>query len=209
MPFAEHQEWPFQGLLKRTRIGTETKYNLEFKFPCISKLINLPTEACDEEDVPTTPMTCPNAPYSKVSTQESRPRTRVGWKAEDDTRLVDMKRSGCSWKEIYAAFPDRTPGTIHVRCSTRLKTVLLKATSIIPRPVAPASLTKPQLCLEVNNTSRGWDVREFIGKEYVDVLQYIVEWCPTLESVHSLEHAKELVDEFEARLLALRKDKKG
>jgi hypothetical protein len=27
--------------------------------------------------------------------------------------------------------------------------------------------------------------------------------------VHSLEHAKELVDEFEARLRALRKDKEG
>ena len=61
----------------------------------------------------------------------------------------------------------------------------------------------------MNDTSRGGDVREFIGKEYVDVLHYIVEWCPTLEPVHSLEHAKELVDEFEARKLALRKDKKG
>jgi hypothetical protein len=39
------------------------------------------------------------------------------------------------------------------------------------------------------------------------VLHYLVEWCPTLEPVHSLEHAKELVDEFEVRLLALRKDK--
>jgi hypothetical protein len=120
-----------------------------------------------------------------------------------------MKKSGCSWKEIYAAFPDRTPGTIHVRCSTRLKTVLLKATSIIPRSVTPASLTKPPLCPEVNDTSWEWDVRDFIGKEYVNVLHYIVEWCPTLEPVHSLEHAKELVDEFEARLPALRKDKKG
>jgi hypothetical protein len=87
--------------------------------------------------------------------------------------------------------------------------VLLKATSIIPRPVTPAFLTKPQLCPDVNDTSLEWDVREFIGKEYVDVLHYIVERCPTLEPVHSLEHAKELVDEFEARLPALRKDKKG
>ena len=60
-------------------------------------------------------------PYSKVSIPASQPRTRVGWKEEDDTRLIDMKKSGRSWKEIYAAFPDRTPGTIHVRCSTKLK----------------------------------------------------------------------------------------
>jgi hypothetical protein len=54
----------------------------------------------------------------------SRPRTKVAWEPEDDTRLVDMKKGGRSWKEIYAAFPDRTPGTIHVRCSTKLKSRL-------------------------------------------------------------------------------------
>jgi hypothetical protein len=75
--------------------------------------------------------------------------------------------------------------------------------------VSPA-LRKPQLSLELDDTSRDWEVREVIGKEYVHgVLHYMVEWCPTLQPVHSLEHAKELVDEFEARLLALRKDKKG
>jgi hypothetical protein len=26
VPVAEYQEWPFQGFLKRTRIGTETTY---------------------------------------------------------------------------------------------------------------------------------------------------------------------------------------
>lgn len=71
-----------------------------------------------------------------------------------------------------------------------------------------ASLTNPQLCPEVTNTDRDWEVRKIIGKEYVDgMLHYLVEWCPTLEPVHSLEHAKELVDEFEARLIAIRMDK--
>lgn len=73
-----------------------------------------------------------------------------------------------------------------------------------------ASLTKSQLSPDVNETSRNWEVREVIGKEYVDgVLHYMVKWCPTLEPAHSLEHAKELVDEFEARLRRLRKDKEG
>jgi hypothetical protein len=40
-PIAEYQEWPFQGFLKRTKIGNETTYNLEFKLPCISKDLNL------------------------------------------------------------------------------------------------------------------------------------------------------------------------
>lgn len=32
-PVAEHQEWPFQGFLKRTKIWNETTYNLEFRLP--------------------------------------------------------------------------------------------------------------------------------------------------------------------------------
>jgi hypothetical protein len=123
-PITEYEEWPFQGFLKRTRIGNETMYNLEFKLPCMSKTLAIPITACDEEDAPTTPMTRSTAPYSKVSSLTSRRRTRVGWEPEDDTRLVDVKKGGCSWKEIYAAFPDRTPGTIHVRCSTKLKSRL-------------------------------------------------------------------------------------
>jgi hypothetical protein len=81
---------------------------------------------CDNgsnEDVLATPLTCPKAPsHSKISTPASRPRTK--WEPEDDTRLVDIKNSRYSWKEIYAAFPHRTPGTIHVRCSTKLKSRL-------------------------------------------------------------------------------------
>jgi hypothetical protein len=70
-----------------------------------------------------------------------------------------------------------------------------------------ASLTKLQSC-QVTDTNRYWEVRKIIGKEYVDgVLHYLVEWCPTLEPVYLLEHAKELVNEFEARLAALRMDK--
>jgi hypothetical protein len=77
-----------------------------------------------------------------------------------------------------------------------------------PDVFKPAPPTEPQLCPEAIDANRDWEVREIIGKEYVDgVLHYMVEWCPTLEPVHSLDYAKELVDEFEARLLALRKDK--
>jgi hypothetical protein len=71
-----------------------------------------------------------------------------------------------------------------------------------------ASLTQPQSCPEATDTNRDWKIRKIIGKEYVHgVLHYLVEWCPTLEPAHSLEHMKELVDEFEARLIAMRMDK--
>jgi hypothetical protein len=129
-PAAEYQEWPFQGFLKRTRIGNKIIYNLEFKLPCISERLNLPVEACGSDvDMSATPTTRLRAPYFKVSTLASRAQTKVGWKPEDDTRLVNMKNGGCSWKEIYTAFPDRTPGTIHVRCSTKLKSRLAKSDS--------------------------------------------------------------------------------
>lgn len=39
------------------------------------------------------------------------------------------------------------------------------------------------------------------------MLHFVVEWCPALQPIHSLKHGKELVDEFEARPLALRKDR--
>jgi len=60
------------------------------------------------------------------------------------------------------------------------------------------------------DASQEWDIREIIGKEYVDgVLHYMVDWNPTLEPQDSLENAKELVDEFETRLRVLRGSRNG
>jgi hypothetical protein len=42
VPVAEYQEWPFQGFLKRTKIGDDVTYNLEFKLPSISEHFHLP-----------------------------------------------------------------------------------------------------------------------------------------------------------------------
>lgn len=42
VPVAEYPEWPFQGFLKRTRIGDDVTYNLEFKLPSISERLHLP-----------------------------------------------------------------------------------------------------------------------------------------------------------------------
>jgi hypothetical protein len=122
VPVAEYQEWPFEGFLKRTRIGNETTYNLEFKLPCLPKLLSLPIEPC--EGNASTPPKPSEAPHSSISSTASRPRINGGWKEEEDKTLVDMKRSGCSWKAIFAALPHRTPGSIQVRWSTKLKSRL-------------------------------------------------------------------------------------
>jgi hypothetical protein len=74
--------------------------------------------------MPIIPTTRPKSPYSKVSNPVSRLLKKVKGEPEDETMSVDMKNDGCSWKEIYAAFPDRTPQTLHVRCSTKLRSRL-------------------------------------------------------------------------------------
>ena len=39
---AEYQEWSFQGFLKRTKIGDNITYNLEFKLPSVTEYLHLP-----------------------------------------------------------------------------------------------------------------------------------------------------------------------
>jgi hypothetical protein len=64
-----------------------------------------------------------------------------------------------------------------------------------------APQTESKLCPQVIDADRDWEVRKIVGKEYVNgVLHYLVDWYPTLLPEHSLEHAKELVEDFEARL---------
>ena len=72
------------------------------------------------------------------------------------------------------------------------------------------SLAEVEVCPMLTDVDPDWDVREIIGKEDLDgVSYYLVDWHPTLLPVHSLGHAKELVDEFEARIRAQRGFKRG
>lgn len=60
------------------------------------------------------------------------------------------------------------------------------------------------------NADQDWEDREIVGKEDIDgVLQYMVDWHPTLMPEHSLGNANKVVDKFEARLQAQRKLKSG
>ncbi|CZT11993.1 uncharacterized protein RAG0_15992 [Rhynchosporium agropyri] len=71
------------------------------------------------------------------------------------------------------------------------------------------SPTELEVCPVLTDVDLDWDIREIIGKEDLDgVLYYLVDWHPTLLPVHSLGHAKELVDEFEARIRAQRGSKR-
>lgn len=128
VPIAEHQEWPFQGFLKCTRIGNDTTYNLEFKLPCISGPLDLPIDpeilAMDSssETLPEAANPHKVVAHSKVHSTALRTQIkRQRWTPEEDATVLKMKGDGCSWEEIHAALPHRSKETIQVRYSTKLK----------------------------------------------------------------------------------------
>jgi hypothetical protein len=124
---AEYQEWPFQDFLKRTRIGDNMTYNLEFKLPSISEHLHLPIDPkaldiCSSKEAPAkVPTYYEAAAHSKTRRallQFMKKRKHVKWTIEEDATLLQMRNDGCSWEEIAKALPHRTPKTIQVHFST-------------------------------------------------------------------------------------------
>jgi len=117
---AQYQEWPFQGFLKRTKIGNETTYNLEFQLSHVPEHLHLPVlfEALgmqSNKDTPADASTSHNTgAHSKMHPAAVRPRIkRVRWTPEEDATILKMREvDGSSWEEIHAALPHRTPGAI-------------------------------------------------------------------------------------------------
>ncbi len=115
VPAAEYQEWPFQGFLKRIRIGDNVTYNLEFKLPSISEHLQLPIDPNALE------INRDAAKHSKIHQASLKPKkSRVSW-VEDDIKLAQMWNEGRSWEYIFAELPHRSEGSIRVRCSTKFK----------------------------------------------------------------------------------------
>jgi hypothetical protein len=122
---AEYQEWPFQGFLKRTKIGNETTYNLEFQLSYAPEHLHLPvlSEALGIRS--NKEMSAPHggSAHSKMYSAAVRPQIkRVRWAPEEDATILKMREEdGCSWEEIHAALPHRTRDAIQVHFSTKLK----------------------------------------------------------------------------------------
>ena len=71
-------------------------------------------------------------------------------------------------------------------------------------PPESTRLTEPSPAAQAVDANLDWDIRDIIGKKFVDgEVLYLVDWRPTLGN------AKELVDEFEARLRAQLDSKNG
>ncbi|QSZ31862.1 hypothetical protein DSL72_001431 [Monilinia vaccinii-corymbosi] len=122
-PTAEYQEWPFQGFLKRTKIGNDTTYNLEFRLQDVPEQLHLPilSEALGISEVAQS-VPPRSIPHSRVQPARLRAKgKRVRWEPEEHETIVRMKKDGCSWEEIHHALPHRTQAAIQVQYSTKLK----------------------------------------------------------------------------------------
>jgi len=94
IPVAEYQEWPFQGFLKRTMIGDDVTYNLEFKLPSISEHFHLPINPAAMD------INHDAAAHSKIHQAPLKPKkSKIPWTEEEDIMLLQM------WDEgIYLLF---------------------------------------------------------------------------------------------------------
>lgn len=108
---------------------------------------------------------------------------------------LDRHKEGS--RRSTSSISDEEDGTLHISVDSKPVSTA--------RTISPASdsapLAEPQLAAQVIDDSQDWEVRQIIGKQDVDgVPHYLVVWFETLVPEHALGNAKELVDEFEARL---------
>lgn len=123
VPATEYQESPFQGFLKRTRIGSTVLFNLEFHLTHVAENVevsevlrnSISTSAQHHTSHSTTA-------HSKTRRVELRPPTKlIPWTTEEGETVLKMKEEdGCSWGEISDALPSPTLGAIQVPYCTKL-----------------------------------------------------------------------------------------
>ncbi len=125
---ADYQEYPFQALFKRVRIGRETTFNLEFTLldlpdsfrPSIGLHTSNSRSSGESAGKSAHPRVCAShAKRSQPAPQKQRKRGRLQYTAQEDNLLMRLKKKGLPWKEIHRAFirafSDRSIGSLQVR----------------------------------------------------------------------------------------------
>jgi hypothetical protein len=110
-PVAEYQEWPFQGFLKRTKIGDKTIYDLGFQLPDVPEQLQLlilskALGMRSDKEASAEPTALHDAGvHSKMHPAAARrPIKRVRWTPKEHATILKMREEdGCSWEEIHAA----------------------------------------------------------------------------------------------------------
>ena len=125
---ADYEEWPMEGFLKRTRVGHQLFYSLDFRLNDIGttvsargpsrsprKAINIQNRNGRNSPVVLIPS---KQPRTGLSARKAGSRFTV----RENKKLIHLKEvSGLSWQEISCHFPGRTMGTLQVHYCTKLK----------------------------------------------------------------------------------------
>jgi hypothetical protein len=126
---ADYEEWPMEGFLKRTRVGHELFYSLDFRLNDIGTTVS----ATGPSRSPRKPINIQNnrngrnspvvlIPSKPPRTGLSARKARSRFTVRENKRLIHLKEvSGLSWQEISCHFPGRTMGTLQVHYCTKLK----------------------------------------------------------------------------------------
>jgi hypothetical protein len=121
---AEYQEWPMHGFFKRTTIGDEIRYGMEFSLEQLHELCALACPHASRAGSSIRSIGSSRPPPQAKKTRSGPPSQIKGTRftQEEDAKLIDMKETKrYSWDEIEGAFPGRTRATLQVHYSTKLK----------------------------------------------------------------------------------------
>jgi Myb-like DNA-binding domain len=121
---AEYQEWPMHGFFKRTLIGDEIRYGMEFSLEQLHELCALACPHASRAVSSIRSVGSPRPPTRARKTGSGPPPKIKGTRftQEEDAKLIDMKETKRrSWDEIEGAFPGRTRAALQVHYSTKLK----------------------------------------------------------------------------------------
>jgi hypothetical protein len=129
---AEYQEWPIHGFLKRTTIGNEIRYSMDFSLEQLQGLCagashlhsispSSGRDFTERMNLPKVSTLVKKAQLAPLSQSKRTPFT-----SKENAMLVDLKENKkWSWKQIDEKFPRRTLNSLQVHYCTKLKGKLL------------------------------------------------------------------------------------
>jgi hypothetical protein len=126
---AEYREWPMHGFFKRTTIGNEIRYSMDFSLEQLQGLCAVvcllhATSPSSDRDSSAGPAKLPKVSTRVKKTQSAPPSRskRTPFTSKENAMLVDLKENkGWSWKQIEPKFPKRTLNSLQVHYCTKLK----------------------------------------------------------------------------------------
>jgi hypothetical protein len=129
----EYREWPMHGFFKRTTIGNEIRYSMDFSLEQLQGFcaIVCPLHTMSPNSDRDSSVRWANRPRvsTRVKKTQSAPPSRnkrTPFTLKEDALLVDLKENkGWRWTQIKQEFPQRTLNSLQVHYCTKLKSTVL------------------------------------------------------------------------------------